>query len=322
MDKNSISRFVNLTKDKVVKHSPEILLGVSIVSGVAAIAFAIKGTRDIEPVLAYADEELGKIKQCKEEKSEEEYSVSDYRKDLAIVYGVTAKNLAVIYAPSVFLEILSITTRYGSYRKLKKDLLVATAFGASIFAEFKDYRDRVIEKYGEEVDYELYNNIQEIETVSVDEKGKTKTKKEKVCLDPKPRSTSFFVGKDYCLNWEYSLSNSDNKDFLKLRISQAEQALNRELPKKLYVHMNRIMELCDVQPTEASRKLGIVYDPYWDPYEHLDKDGNPTSQISLRVSDPGIMDGDEAVLLVTVNGLEPIDIDSINREALYNSKNK
>lgn len=322
MDKNSISRFVNLTKDKLIKRSPEILLGLSIISGGAAIAFAIKGTREVDPVLAYADEELSKIKQCKEEKTEEEYSVSDYRKDLAIVYGVTAKNLAVIYAPAAFLEIFSIVTRYGSYRTLKKDLLVATAFGASIFAEFKDYRDRVIEKYGEEVDYELYNNIQEIETVTVDEKGKTKTKKEKICVEPKQQSTSFFVGRDYCNNWEYAMTNSDNKEFMKLRISQAEQALNRELSRKLYIHMNRIMELCDVEPTEASRKLGIIYDPYWDPYEHLDKDGNPTPQISLRVSDPGIMDGDETVLLVTVDGLQPIDIDSIDKDALFVSKNK
>ena len=89
----------------------------------------------------------------------EQYSSEDAKKDLAIVYVQTGVKFAKLYGPSVVLGALSITSILASNNILRKRNVALGAAYAAIDKGFKEYRSRVIERFGEEVDRELKYNL-------------------------------------------------------------------------------------------------------------------------------------------------------------------
>ena len=78
---------------------------------------------------------------------------------MAIVYVQTGMKFAKLYGPSVILGALSITSILASNNILRKRNVALSAAYAAIDKGFKEYRSRVIERFGEEVDRELKYNL-------------------------------------------------------------------------------------------------------------------------------------------------------------------
>lgn len=96
---------------------------------------------------------------------------------MAIVYVQTGVKFAKLYGPSVVLGVLSITSILASNNILRKRNVALGAAYAAIDKGFKEYRSRVIERFGEEVDRELKYNLKAKkfdETVIDEETGKEK----------------------------------------------------------------------------------------------------------------------------------------------------
>ena len=89
---------------------------------------------------------------------------------------------AKLYAPAVMLGAASIASILASHNIMKKRNVALAAAYAAVDKSFKDYRDRVIERFGEQVEKELRYNIkaQEIEETVTDDKGKEKKVKQNV----------------------------------------------------------------------------------------------------------------------------------------------
>ena len=92
-----------------------------------------------------------------------------------------------LYGPSVALGMASLGCMISSNRILNKRNAALAAAYAAVDRSFKEYRGRVVERFGKQMDRELRYNIkaQEIEETIVDENGKeTVTKKTVEAMDP------------------------------------------------------------------------------------------------------------------------------------------
>ena len=200
MKKFDIVTKVNRTFHKagfqLKKHSPEILVVTGVIGVVTSAVLACKATRKLDSVLEESKEQIDKIKDYIEEEGySEEYTEKDASKDLTITYTQSALKIAKLYGPSVILGAASIGAIFGGHNILRKRNVALAAAYTAVDKGFKDYRNRVIERFGKELDRELKYNIKSdtVEVTELDEDGKEKTSKVTVnTVDPNELS-EFFI---------------------------------------------------------------------------------------------------------------------------------
>lgn len=264
MKKAQIMKAVSGTFYKVSfqlkKHSPEILVVAGVIGTVASAVMACKATTKISTIIDKTKEDVDNIRKCLEDESlAEEYTPDDSKKDLAIVYIQTGVKLAKLYAPSVILGALSITGILASNNILRKRNVALAAAYATVDQGFKDYRKRVVERFGEQIDRELKYNIKakKFETIEVDpETGKEKKVKETVDIaDPNTYSDYARFFDDGCTGWE---KNSEyNLMFLRAEQNYA----NDRLKARGYLYLNEVYERLGIPCTKAGQIVGWVYNP-------------------------------------------------------------
>ena len=187
------------------KKSPEILVGIGIVGAVASAVLACKATTKAGAIVEESKNSLADIREANENgvtKAGESYSAEDRRKDLAIAYVQTGVKFAKLYAPAVMIGAVSIASILASHNIMKKRNVALAAAYAAVDKSFKDYRDRVIERFGDQVEKELRYNIkaQEIEETVTDDKGKEKKVKQNVNV-----ADENWDGSDLFLNEVYDM---------------------------------------------------------------------------------------------------------------------
>ena len=185
----SATRTINRAALKIRKHSPEILVVSGIVGVVTSTVMACKATTKIDEVITKSKEHVDMTKKYVEDNGfTEKYTETDYKKDLTIMYTQRGLKLAKLYAPAVVLGTVSITAILAGHNILRKRNVALAAAYATVDKSFKEYRGRVIERFGEELDKELKYNIKakEIEEIKVNEKtGKEEVVKKTVGVTPK-----------------------------------------------------------------------------------------------------------------------------------------
>ena len=92
-------------------------------------------------------------------KAGKDYSAEDTKKDLTTAYIQTGVKYVKLYAPAVILGAASITCIVASHRVLKKRNIALAAAYTTLDKSFKDYRGRVMERFGEQVEKEIRYNI-------------------------------------------------------------------------------------------------------------------------------------------------------------------
>lgn len=264
---NKVSRTACKVGMKIKKHSPEILIVAGVVGTVASTVMACKATTKLSGILEDAKEDLDVIHGAMEDDRinvvQEDgtvlnkYTPEDQKKDLVIVYAKTGVELAKLYAPSVILGALSLTAIVTSHRILTKRNVALAAAYTAVDRGFKDYRGRVVERFGEALDKELKYGIKakEIEEVVVDEKGKEKTVKKtiEVVSDPLTSPYARFYD-DGCLGWRKD--PEDNLLFLRLQQDYA----NERLQKKGHLFLNEVYDMLGIPRSKAGQHVGWIYD--------------------------------------------------------------
>jgi hypothetical protein len=244
---------------KMKKNSPEILVVSGIVGVVTSTVMACKATTKIDEVLTESRAHVNATKKYVEETGfSEKYTETDYKKDLTIMYTQRGVALAKLYAPAVILGTASITAILAGHNIIcKRNAALAAAY-ATVDRSFKEYRGRVVERFGEELDKELKYNIRtkEIEEIKVNEKtGKEEIVKttEKVA-DPNTYSDYARIFDDGCIGWtkdpEYNLM------FLKDQQRYADDMLKT----KGCLFLNEVYDMLGFQRTSAGAQVGWIYD--------------------------------------------------------------
>ena len=241
------------------KHSPEILVVAGVIGTVTSAVMACKATTKVSTIIDKTKEDVDAIHECANNPEfAEEYTKEDSQKDLAIVYAQTGLKLAKLYAPSVLLGAVSITGILTGHNILRKRNLALAAAYTAVDTGFKQYRGRVVERFGEQLDKELRYNIKakEIEETVVDKKGKEKTVTKTIeVADPIAAMSPYtFCFDETCNGWERDAEA--NKFFLLRQQNYA----NDRLKAKGYMCLNEVLDMLGIHHTRAGQVVGWIYD--------------------------------------------------------------
>jgi hypothetical protein len=133
------------------KASPEVLLGVGIVGLVGSTVLACRATLKMETVM---EEAQGKLEMART-LEHPDYSERDRSRDISLVYFQSSVKIIKLYAPAIIVGGISIYALTSSHRIMTRRNVALTAAYGALEKGFNQYRGRVIDKYGEEVDRDL-----------------------------------------------------------------------------------------------------------------------------------------------------------------------
>ena len=165
--------FPEVIADAVSRNekSPAILFGVGVAGMIGTTVLASRATLKLEGVIAQAKNDLHVASQLE---GHEDYSEADKKRDTTIIYSRSVVSVAKLYAPAVILGAVSIGCLTSSHNILQNRIAGLTAAYAALEHGFNLYRERVVEKYGEEQDRDFRYGAEKVKIVD-EETGKTKT---------------------------------------------------------------------------------------------------------------------------------------------------
>lgn len=255
---NKMSRNLHKFGFKFKKHSPEILAVAGVVGIVASGIMACKASTKLSSVIEETKEQLDQVHDYVEKNGfSDKYTEEDSKKDTAIIYTQTAVKLVKLYGPAVILGTLSITAMLTSNKILRKRNIALAAAYTTVDRAFKDYRGRVVERFGEELDRELKYNLKskEIEEVVTDENGEETTIKKTVkAMNPNDISEYARFFDESCKNW--SKSQFHNQMFLK----QQQNYANDLLKAQGYLFLNDVYKMLGMDVAPYGQVVGWIYD--------------------------------------------------------------
>lgn len=253
---NSVSRTLGRAGLTLKKHSPEILIGLGIVGTITSTVMACKASTKAGEILENSRKELEKVHEvASKPEYAKDYTEKDYKKDLTIVYAKTGVELVKLYAPAVLLGAASIASILAGHGVLRKRFVELSAAYAAVDAGFKEYRGRVVERFGKELDRELKYNItnHEVDEIVVDEDGNETVVKTVIKTGEPSQYAKFFD--ETCMCWD---RNADyNLTFLRLKQAEA----NDRLKLRGHLYLNEVYDMLGLQRTKAGNIVGWIYDP-------------------------------------------------------------
>ena len=256
----SLTRTFHKTGLTLKKHSPEILLVTGVVGVVASTVMACKATLKVDEIVDETKETIDRIHEAKEAgvtQAGEEYIEEDSTKDLAITYIQTGVKFAKLYGPSVVLGVASIGCILGSHNIIRKRNIALAAAYTAVDTSFKEYRGRVIDRFGKDLDRELKYGIkaEEVEETVVDENGKEKTVKKtiQVADEPKPSEYAKFFD-EYCKGWQ------KDPDYNLMYLRNMQSFANDKLRCQGFLFLNDVYEMLGIPKTKAGQIVGWIYD--------------------------------------------------------------
>lgn len=245
----------------IKKNSPEILLGVGIVGFVGTVITACRATLRADEVLEYHKKKMKDIHDAKKiadqnPKEELEYDDNLYRQDVGFQYLKTTGNMVKLYAPTIALGSLSLVCILVSRNIMQKRYLGVLAAYNGVSAAFEEYRKRVRNEYGEDLDKHFRYGTTYEELPVYDENGKKTKEKEKVEMT----ETGMVVpNDDSCRFFDSSNPNWDkNPTFSMMWLRGQQNILNDILHTRGHVFLNEVYDALGFPHTPQGAVLGWI----------------------------------------------------------------
>ena len=287
--KTTLIRNYYKTELIVRKHSPEILATVGVIGVIGSAVLACKSTMKLNEILDESKETIDKIKEVQQDPQyTETYTVEDANKDLAIVYTQTGIKLVKLYAPAIALGTISLTCLLTSNNILKKRNAALSAAYMTVDKSFKEYRNRVVERFGSEVEKEIRYNVkaEEIEKKVINEKGEEEIITEKIkSMNPNTYSDYARFFDESCAAWQ------NDPEYNLMFLKSQQQYANDLLVSRGRLFLNEVYRMLGIDETKAGQVVGWVYDP--------------ECPVGDNYVDFGIYDMDRERVRAFVNGYEP-----------------
>lgn len=258
---NKLTRTFYKVGFQIKKHSPEILLGVGVTGVVVSGVMACKASTKVNAIIDDAKatiQGIHTIAEDPERMEKEEYTEDDVKKALAVTYVRTGGELVKLYGPSIALGVASITCILASHNIIHKRNVALAAAYTAVDTSFKEYRTRLIERFGQELDRELKYNIktEEVqESVTNEDGSETTVTKTVEVANLTPGGSMYAKFFD-----EYSSCWQKNAEANKFFLLQQQNYANEKLQKKGYLFLNEVYEMLGLQKTQAGQAVGWVYD--------------------------------------------------------------
>lgn len=248
------------TKLGIKKHSPEILVATGIGTGIIAAVIACKQTIKANDIIAVARENLQHIENAKElaANNEVEYTEEDEQADRETIGKQITIGMVKTYALPVGLGILSITCILAGHHILKKRNVALAAAYSALSTDFMNYRKRVVDKYGKDVDFMLKNGLEKqiVANQVVDpETGEVKETKEEVLTYDGDKLSQYARIFDEVGSTQWTPSADHNRAFLLME----QNYFNERIRTRGYIFLNEVYERLGFRPTKAGSVVGWVY---------------------------------------------------------------
>lgn len=248
------------TKLGVKKHSPEILVATGIGTGIVAAIIACKQTIKANDIIAEARKNLQNIEDVKElaANNEVEYTEENEQEDRNTIGMQVTIGIVKAYALPVGLGVLSITCILAGHHVLKKRNVALAAAYSALSTDFMNYRKRVVDKYGKDVDFMLKNGLEKqiVANQVVDpETGEVKETKEEVLTYDGDKLSQYARIFDEVGSTQWTPSADHNRAFLLME----QNYFNERIRTRGYIFLNEVYERLGFRPTKAGSVVGWVY---------------------------------------------------------------
>ncbi len=243
--KTGVISTINTGKRFIIKHSPEILMGVGVVSIVGGTVLACKATPEAVRILDDLEYNLSDIPDAKNDKDE-----ADRRKIIVTTYISSGVEMVMNYAPAVCLEALGITSVLCAYGIVRKRNIALIGAYTTLEGIFNDYRGRVVSELGEKADFKFLHGYSDDAVVEEEDGIKTITG----IVPTEVISGYARIFDEYNPNWHKCAS--DNRFFL----AQQQAYFNNLLKVQGHVFLNEVYDALGFSRTAAGAIVGWVLD--------------------------------------------------------------
>jgi hypothetical protein len=271
----TIARSVGRSGLLVQKNSPGVLFAAGVVGMVGTTVLACRATLKVDAILDDAKRKMT----LADTLQHDDYDDMDRRRDKTLVRYQTAVKIGKEYAPAVVLGALSITALTRSHYILTQRNTALIAAYAALDKGFREYRSRVVAKYGEEEDRDLRYGVREIKSIDPE------TQEEKVVKRVAPGGQSVYARFFDASSSSWSKDPEVNLFFLKSQQNYA----NDQLTTRGHVFLNEVYDLLGLERSSAGSVVGWV----------LSRDGSTDNHIDF-----GIFDKRSQAARDFVNGFE------------------
>ena len=257
---SKVSRSLHKAGFKFKKHSPEILAVTGVIGIVTSAVMACKATTKVNDIVDEAKETIDKIHESVGKglhtSDGEEYTEEIAKKDLTITYVQTGLKFVKLYGPSVALGIASIGCMLGSNHILRKRNIALAAALTNVATSFKEYRGRLVDRFGKDLDRELRFGIKakEVEETVTDEDGKETTVKKTVeVVDPNTAHSIYSIV--FC---EGNTGWTRNAELNKVFLIKQQNFANDKLKMNGILTLNEVYDMVGAPRTEYGQIAGWV----------------------------------------------------------------
>lgn len=245
--KNAVTSKVGRQILTTKKHSPTILFVGGVVGVVTSAVLASRATLKLEAVLS--EDELIRHKVSTLE--HRDYTEEDRIKDLYKLKMRTAGKVARLYAPSVAVGVISIAALTGSHVVLSRRNTAVLAAYSALDKGFKEYRQRVVDEYGEDKDLEFRHGTETRTELVVGEDGEAKTIEHKVVSGKFPSVYARFFD-------ETSASWSREPEYNLMFLNCQQNYMNDRLRARGHVFLNEVYDALGIPRSKAGAVVGWV----------------------------------------------------------------
>lgn len=240
------------------KHSPTILITAGVASVVASTVMIARQSMNVQPLLDQHRADVAHLKELRENSLttetgrgtvKETYPERQFNKDMLDAHVRTGKELVKRYGPPVTLGVLGLSAIIGAHGILhQRNVALGVAY-KGLESAFTEYRKRVIEKDGPEVDRDYRFGI--YEDTEIDPETGKKKKVTRIGALQQGEYTKWFDNENR--NWDptpgYSLM------FLRAQQTWA----NQLLWSRGHVFLNDIYDALGFERSPEGQQVGWLY---------------------------------------------------------------
>jgi len=251
----TVSSLAHKTKFFCQKNSPEIFMGLGIVTLGASLIGVGRASLKANEVIKEHKANLENINECLENSEKYDYTHEDANIDIKKSYRNMALQMVCLYGPSIALAGVSVACFVHSNSILKSRNAALSSALAGVTREFKRYREKVIEKYGADVDREMRYAIKKEKVKDPDTNEKTeKAFGEKTSSENDYGPTTRIFDE---LNPNWQPVNAFNRSFLQAQ----ERYANNILIARGVLYLNDVYDMLGFDKTPEGQVLGWLYRP-------------------------------------------------------------
>lgn len=237
------------------KHSPRILFAAGVVGVVGATVLACRATLKLTQVLDDHDVLVDKERALHEKVDGTAYSDELLKKNLVKLNMKLAIDITRLYAPAVGVGILGVASLTGSHIVLTKRNTATMAAYAAVDKAYKDYRGRIIEKFGAETDRDISQGVEERKVEEKLADGTTATTTEKVVKGP------HIGGSGYAQVFDERSGKFTKMPGMNAQIvMMCQNYANDKLRSQGHLFLNEVWDMLQLPRTQAGSVVGWVYD--------------------------------------------------------------